>query len=122
MPTFNILLAADRAFYGTKTVEAPTWEEAVQTLDVDDWHDHCSHKGDCLEEKRIVHVEVGHENMVAEDIRYDAPLVHSFSVAQYLRFLLATHVGHDGLINRISLYIAELEACGQDPVFKKEES
>lgn len=123
MPTFKILLAADRPYYGTMTVEAPTWEEAVQSLDLDDWYDSCDDEGDSLEGLRIVHVEDEDRNdeIVAEDIAYNDPLVHSRTVADRLRRMLAEHATHDGLLNLISLYIEELEATGRDPVFVEQD-
>lgn len=119
MPTFNILLAQDVAYYGNVSVEADTWEEAVASLTDADWGDNCtdSDSGDAWEE-RVVHVETEDGDIVAEDINYNCAMVHCQSVIQRLREI---QIASD-LDAALALFIDELRTMGQDPIFKKETS
>lgn len=122
MPTFNILLAADQSLYGDVKVSAETWQDAVQMLNLNAWYDACTHRGDSFDGLRVVHVEDEADEIVAEDINYDSPLVHSYSVVHRLRSLLVVH--HDdlcALVDALGEYMVELEAVGRDPLFVEQD-
>jgi hypothetical protein len=116
MPTFNILLAHDVTHYGTVSVEADTWEEAVRSLERDVWWDECNDSGGGGWEERVVHVEDESGEIVAEDIAYNCAMIHSFPVIHRLTTIMAA----DDTAAALVAYIEELRTMVQDPIFNKE--
>jgi len=116
MPTFNILLAHDVTHYGTVSVEADTWEEAVRSLEHDLWWQECNDPGDGGWEERVVHIEDETGSIVAEDIAYNCAMIHSFPVIHRLTTIMAA----DDTAAALVAYIEELRTMVQDPIFNKE--
>lgn len=115
MPVFNILLAHDIPHYGTTSVEAATWQEAVRSLVCDDWWDICVDMDDIGFDARVVHVETEEGDIVAEGLHYDRDQLSVAGVQQRLREIQIAPDQDAAL----ALFIDELRTMSQDPVFKK---
>ena len=122
MPTFNILLAHDITHYGSVSVEGDTWEDAVRTLEREDWWDHCTDASDTGWEERVVHVETEDGDIVAEDVNYDCPMIHYFAVIHRLTTIMDTCDVSDEAAAALVAYIDELQSMVRDPIFKKDQS
>lgn len=119
MPTFNILLAHDITHYGSVDVDAATWEDAVRTLELEDWWHHCTDSGDAWEE-RVVHVETESGDIVAEDVNFNCPMIHYFAVIHRLTTIMDTCDVPDDAAAALVAYIEELQSMVRDPIFKKD--
>jgi len=121
MPTFTVLLAQDVTYYGNVSVEGDTWEEAVASLNLDDW-DECYEEGDGGWEQRVVHVEDEDSgDIVAEDLAYNCGMIHYMPVVHHLTVIRDTlGLSHEATA-ALTAYIDELRTMGRDPIFNKKE-
>jgi hypothetical protein len=121
MPTFNILLAYDTAYYGEVSVEADTWEEAVASLSsAADWYDNCFGESDDGWEYRVVDVKNDDGDIVAEDLSFDCNMVCRATVTGRLQHILDTCGMSEDTAKALSDFIGEIRTMGRDPVFDKE--
>ena len=123
MPTFNILLAHDVTHYGTVSVEADTWEEAVRSLERDVWWEECNDPGDDGWEQRVVHVEAEDSgDIMAEDLAFNCGMVHYKPVVHRLTHILDTCDVPDDTATALVAFIDELRTMVQDPIFNKKDT
>jgi hypothetical protein len=126
MRTFNILLAQDTTLYGTLSVEAATWEEAVASLTEEDWWDSCYEGGDSEGfSERVVHVEdevLG--DIVAEDIGVNNCYIHTSDLKSQIDRIVRDHHTGEGtaaMVVALEAMLAGFEADRRHPLFRKEE-
>lgn len=117
MPTFTVTLGHDVSFYGTKEIEADTWEEAVASLTVQDWYDSCDDLGNEGSEHRVLHVEAENGDNVAEDIAFDCVMVYQMPVVHRLKVILETYSLPDDARASITSLIDEIQTMSRDPIF-----
>lgn len=122
MPMFNVTLAHDISHYGTISIDAPTWEDAIRTLRHEDWWEHCTSSGDSGWEERVVHVETEDGSIVAEDINYNCETIHYFPIVHRLTRILDTCDVPDDTAEALVTLIEELRTMVRDPIFKKEDA
>jgi len=123
MTTFNILLAYDTSYYGTVSVEAETWEEAVSSLTDDDWDNECTDPSSDVWEPRVVHVEDEAGDILAEDLAKYAYMTSIESVTHAIQAIIDQH--HSGeattaMTEALELLTKELNDGRQHPLFRKD--
>ena len=124
MPTYTITLAHDVSYYGTKDVEAATWEEAVASLTWDDFYDGVTNAGEPSEE-RVVAVEQlirGETVELASDISFSCNQWGIYYMQHELRRIIDAGYDADTTREELEGIIDTLNTAASDPIFNKEYS
>jgi hypothetical protein len=122
MPAYTITLAHDVPYYGTKDVEAATWEEAVASLTWEDFYNGVTNAGEPGEE-RVVSVEQlirGETVELASDISFSCDQWGIYHMLHELCRITKAGYDADTMRKELEGIIDTLNTAASDPIFKKE--